>query len=185
MAKAQTQIKFTYQDYKSLSESETERYELLEGELVMVPPPDPEHQDIVGNLFRLLSEHVRQQRLGKVYVAPLDVVLGERDEEDVVQPDIIYISPQRKGIITEKEIRGAPDLVVEVLSPSTAQRDRTLKKKLYARYGVAEYWIVDPKAQAVEVYRRHPKGFERVGGSEETLTSPLLPSLQIHLNEVF
>ncbi len=181
------QIKFTYEDYKSLPESETERYELLEGELVMVPSPDTEHQDIVGNLFRLLSDHVHKHRLGKVYLAPLDVVLGERDEEEVVQPDILYISHRRQGIIAREEIRGAPDLVIEVLSPSTAQRDRTLKKKLYARHGVQEYWIVDPKAQTLEVYEWHPKGFERVGlyGAEQTLTSRLLPTLRIPLREVF
>jgi Uma2 family endonuclease len=181
------QIKFTYEDYKSLPYSETERYELLGGELVMVPSPDTEHQDIVGNLFRSLSDHVHKQRLGKVYLAPLDVVLGARDEEEVVQPDMLYISHQRRGIIAREEIRGAPDLVVEVLSPSTAQRDRTLKKKLYARHGVQEYWIVDPKAQTLEVYEWRSKGFERVGlyGAEQTLTSRLLPTLHIPLREVF
>jgi Uma2 family endonuclease len=88
------QIKFTYEDYKSLPESETKRYELVGGELVMVPSPDPEHQDIVGNLFTALSVHVRRHRLGKVYLAPLDVVLGEGEEAEVVQPDLLYISPQ-------------------------------------------------------------------------------------------
>lgn len=179
------QIKFTYEDYKSLPYSETHRYELIEGELIMVPSPDTEHQDIVGNLFRALSAHVTKHRLGKVYVAPLDVVLG--DEEEVVQPDILYISPERRGIITREEIRGAPDLVVEVLSPSTAQRDRTLKKKVYARHGVQEYWIVDPQAQTVEVYEWRPKGFERIGlyGAEQTLTSRILPTLRIPLREIF
>jgi Uma2 family endonuclease len=118
------QIKFTYEDYKSLPESETKRYELVGGELVMVPSPDPEHQDILGNLFRVLSVHIRRHRLGKVYLAPLDVVLGEGEEAEVVQPDLLYISPQRQDIIAQKEIRGAPDMVVEVLSPSTAQRDQ-------------------------------------------------------------
>ncbi|MEM2493637.1 MAG: Uma2 family endonuclease [Nitrososphaerota archaeon] len=179
------QIQFTYEDYKSLPYSETKRYELIEGELIMVPSPDTEHQDIVGNLFRALSDHVTEHRLGKVYVAPLDVVLG--DEEEVVQPDILYISHQRRGIITREEIRGAPDLVVEVLSPSTAQRDRTLKKKVYARHGVQEYWIVDPQAQTVEVYEWRPKGFERVGlyGAEQMLTSRILPTLRIPLREIF
>jgi Uma2 family endonuclease len=181
------QIKFTYEDYKSLPESETKRYELVGGELVMVPSPDPEHQDIVGNLFRVLSVHVRRHRLGKVYLAPLDVVLGEGEEAEVVQPDLLYISPQRQDIIAQKEIRGAPDMVVEVLSPSTAQRDRTLKKKLYAKYGIQEYWLVDPEAQTVEVLTLGQRGYERAGlyTKNETLESPLLVGLRIPLDEVF
>jgi Uma2 family endonuclease len=181
------QIKFTYEDYKSLPESETKRYELVGGELVMVPSPDPEHQDILGNLFRVLSVHIRRHRLGKVYLAPLDVVLGEGEEAEVVQPDLLYISPQRQDIIAQKEIRGAPDMVVEVLSPSTAQRDRTLKKKLYAKYGIQEYWLVDPEAQTVEVLTLGQRGYERAGlyTKNETLESPLLVGLRIPLDEVF
>jgi Uma2 family endonuclease len=181
------QIKFTYEDYKSLPESETKRYELVGGELVMVPSPDPEHQDIVGNLFTALSVHVRRHRLGKVYLAPLDVVLGEGEEAEVVQPDLLYISPQRQDIIAQKEIRGAPDMVVEVLSPSTAQRDRTLKKKLYAKYGVPEYWIVDPEEETIEVLTLGERGYERAGlyHKNETLASPLLPGLRIPLDEIF
>jgi len=180
------QIKFTYEDYKSLPESETKRYELVGGELVMVPSPDPEHQDILGNLFRVLSVHIRRHRLGKVYLAPLDVVLGEGEEAEVVQPDLLYISPQRQDIIAQKEIRGAPDMVVEVLSPSTAQRDRTLKKKLYAKYGIQEYWLVDPEAQTVEVLTLGQRGYERAGlyTKNETLESPLLVGLRIPLDEV-
>jgi len=185
MAKAA--IKFTYEDYKNLPESETQRYELLEGELVMVPSPSFEHQDISGNLEFLLRLFVREHKLGVVLDAPLDVVLGEAGEEHVVQPDILFISKTRKKIIRQEEIRGAPDLVVEILSPYTGQRDRTVKKKLYARYGVKEYWIVDPEEEAIEVWALGRGGYERVAlyKKADMLTSSLLPGLKIPLREVF
>lgn len=125
------QIKFTYEDYKSLPESETERCELLEGELIMVPSPNFKHQYASGNLFSSLHNFVRQHQLGVVLDAPFNVVLGEADDERVVQPDILFVSKARKKIIHAEEIHGAPDLIAEILSPSTAERDRTLKKKLY------------------------------------------------------
>ena len=182
MAKAA--IKFTYEDYKNLPESETQRYELLEGELVMVPAPSFEHQSISIHLEVRLYEFVRRRDLGIVLDAPLDVVLSE---ENVVQPDILFISKARRKIIHKEEIRGAPDLVVEILSPYTAGRDRTLKKKLYARYGVKEYWLVDPEEKTIEVLKLGQRGFERfaVYKRPDTLQSPLLAGLQIPLREVF
>ena len=180
---AKTKIKFTYEDYKSLPESETKRYELLEGELVMVPSPTFEHQDILSNLLVELWNFVEEHDLGVVVTAPLDVVLGE----DVVQPDILYVSKRRARIITHEEIRGAPDLVVEILAPPTAQRDRTYKKRLYARHGVREYWLVDPDEKTIEVLSLGERGFERVSlyHEDETLSSPLLPGLKIELKEIF
>lgn len=184
---AKTTIKFTYEDYKSLPESETKRYELLEGELLMVPSPTPYHQDISRNLLRLLDDHVRRQSLGKVYAAPLDVVLGVGEEREVVQPDLLFISKERAEIIAEEEIRGAPDLVVEVLSPATAQRDRAYKRTLYARHGVKEYWLVDPETRTLEVLKLGRRGYERAGlyRQDESLVSPLFPGLTIPLSEVF
>jgi len=110
-----------------------------------------------------------------------------RVEREVVQPDILYISRERSRIITEEEIQGAPDLVIEILSPATAERDRTYKKTLYARHGVKEYWIVDPGARSVEVFSLGEKGFELVKayGADEVLTSPLLPGLAVPLKDVF
>jgi len=118
---------------------------------------------------------------------PLDVVLGEGDEREVVQPDILFISKEREKIIAEEEIRGAPDLVIEVTSPATEDRDRHYKKTLYARHGVKEYWIVDPDGKTVEVYTLGEKGFELVRACEasEALKSPLLEGLEVDLNEVF
>lgn len=177
-------IKFTYEDYKNLPESETERYELLEGELVMVPSPSFEHQSISRNLGFLLWEFVSRHDLGIVLNAPFDVVLGE---ENVVQPDILFVSKARRRIIREEEIRGAPDLVVEILSPSTGGRDRTIKKKLYARHGVKEYWLVDPGEETIEVLALGRQGYKRVAlhKKAETLTSPLLPGLKIPLAKIF
>jgi len=187
VAELGARIKFTYEDYKSLPESETRRYELLGGELVMVPSPTEYHQRISGNLEFILRQFVRGRDFGHVYDAPLDVVLGEGKEREVVQPDILYISRERSRIITEEEIRGAPDLVIEILSPATAERDRTYKKTLYARHGVKEYWIVDPGARSVEVFSLGEKGFELVKayGADEVLTSPLLPGLAVPLKDVF
>jgi len=183
MVKMQTPIKFTYEDYKNLPESETKLYELLEGELVMVPAPVPYHQDILRNLLRLLAGHVQTQRLGKVYLAPLDVVLGE----DVVQPDLLFISYERTSVIHEEEIRGAPDLIIEILSPATAQRDRTYKRTLYARHGVKEYWLVDPDTRTIEVLTLGTKGFRQAGRYEgdQMLISPLLAGLAIPLDQIF
>jgi len=122
-----------------------------------------------------------------VLCAPLDVVLGEGEESEVVQPDIFFISKGREKIIAEEEIRGAPDLVVEIISPGTAERDRGYKKTLYARHGVREYWIVDPKGKTVEVYTLGAKGFElvRMYKANEILESPLLPGLRVDLKEIF
>ena len=177
-------IKFTYEDYKNLPESETKRYELIEGELLMVPSPTFEHQDISANLVFALAKFVREHKLGKVLHAPLDVVL---DDENVVQPDIIFISKARSQIIHKEAIKGAPDLVIEILSPSTRERDRTVKKKLYARAGVAEYWLVDLESETIEVLKLEAAGFERVAlyTKDETLTSPVLPELLIPLREIF
>jgi len=180
-------VKFTYEDYKSLPESETKRYELLGGDLVLVPSPTEYHQRISRNLEFMLWRFVKEQDLGWVYDAPLDVVLGQGDTREVVQPDIFFISKEREKIIAEEEIRGAPDLVVEIISPGTAERDRGYKKTLYARHGVKEYWIVDPKGKTVEVYTLGEKGFELVRAYEagEALKSPLLEGLEVDLNEVF
>lgn len=150
----------------------------------MVPSPLPYHQIICRNLEEQLWKFVQAQRLGEVLFAPCDVVLSE---ETVVQPDILFISSERVAIIHKEEIRGAPDLIVEILSPATAQRDRTYKRTLYARSGVKEYWIVDPDAQTIEVLALGGRGYKRAGiyGREQMLESPLLTELKISLAEVF
>ena len=176
-----TWLRFTYRDYLLLPEGD--RRELIEGDFYVVPAPSFRHQIISRNLGTLLWEFVRGEGLGQVVWAPTDVVLSL---ESVVQPDILFISNERRGIITEDNVSGAPDLVVEILSPSTAERDRELKRTLYARYGVREYWIVDPEDSSVEVMALEEAGF--VSARRYTsgqVESPLLPGLAIPLGEIF
>jgi len=183
-AMVKSKIKFTYKDYKNLPESETKRYELLEGELVMVPSPTTYHQRISGNLERILRDFVRRHDLGFVYHAPLDVVFSQ---EDVAQPDIFFTSKDRSQVITDENIQGAPDLIVEILSPATRERNRTYKGTLYARHGVRECWIVDPADKSVEVMTLGRKGFETVQlyRMGQPLTSPLLNGFSLDLKEIF
>jgi len=131
--------KYTYEDY--LKTPEDKRYELIEGELLMTPSPITSHQRISRKIEFLIEKFVTENDLGEVFYAPYDVHL---DDENVVQPDIMFISKGRSKIIGEKNLLGAPDLVVEILSESTAYRDLIQKKKLYAKFGVKEYWIVVP-----------------------------------------
>ena len=134
-----TAIKFTYRDY--VNTPEDKRYELLDGELILSEAPSRNHQGSQVNIGSPLYVFVRSNGLGVVYFAPRDVVLTDTD---VVQPDLMFISNERLHIDTEREVRGAPDLVVEILSPSTSGRDRTFKRALYAKHGVKEYWLVEP-----------------------------------------
>ena len=174
--------RLTYADY--MKTSDDERYELLNGELIMSPSPKEIHQDISGNLYFRLRAFVRERSLGKVYFSPFDVVLSDTD---VVQPDLLFVSNERADIITADNIQGAPDLVVEILSPATAERDRTVKLDLYAQHGVKEYWIVDPDAKTVKVLLRGESRFEVSGiyGEGQSLRSPTLAGFSVALEEIF
>ena len=130
-----------------------------------------------------LRMFIAENELGRTWVAPLDVVLSNYD---VAQPDILFVSNERRGIITEANVSGAPDLVVEILSPSTAERDRELKLTLYARYGVREYWIVDPDDETVEVMELGAEGAAGVRRYDAgTVESVLFPRLSIALDDIF
>ncbi len=174
--------KSTYEDY--LKTPEDKRYELLEGELLMTPSPIPYHQWISKNLLFELEKFVRERGAGKVFSAPCDVYL---DQENVVEPDILFISKERRQIIGERNVQGAPDLVIEILSDSTAYNDLVKKKKLYARFGVKEYWIVDPAEKTVEAHVLKDRSFVLIKSysETETLESPLLSGLAIGLGSVF
>ena len=177
-----TAMKHTYADY--LKTSDDERYELLHGELVMAPAPLIDHQYALINLIIAIGAFVKKHKLGKVYSAPFDVVLSDTN---VVQPDLLFVSTARQHSITPENIQGAPDLVVEILSPSTAERDRTVKFELYAQHGVHEYWIVDPDARTITVFLLNEGEFEEVDtySERETLTSPMLTGFSIALDEIF
>lgn len=175
-------IKFTYADYCLLPEES--RYELIEGELLMTPSPTLRHQSICTNLEFMLVSHVRKYDLGVVLHAPMDVKLSEHN---VVQPDILFIAKERLGITTEHYVAAAPDLVVEVLSPGTRSRDIDIKKRLYGKYGVQEYWIVDPEANSVEVLHNSESGLEivKVFSRGQAFASIRVPGLQVEVDEVF
>lgn len=180
MIKEKTRL--TYEDYVKIPDEK--RYELIEGELYMVPAPDFYHQILSRNIEFLLWDFVKKRNLGVVVHAPVDVVLTP---EDVFQPDILFISNEKRDIITEKNVQGAPDLVIEILSPSSQERDKIVKRTLYARHGVREYWIVDPVAKKVEIMTLGSKGFELFGIflEEDTLFSPLIEGFTPPLKEVF
>ncbi len=150
----------------------------------MAPAPGSRHQAILRNLEFLMWNFVKDNRLGQVFFAPFDVILSN---EDVVQPDLLFVSQERREIITERGCEGPPDLVVEVLSPSTQQRDRELKRKLYAQYGVLEYWLVDIETRSVEVLRLGAEDFISQGSysSEGYVVSQVLPELSMPVNQVF
>ena len=173
--------KLAYEDYASLPDDE--RYELIDGELMPMPSPKEIHQKILkiaAGWFLL----VEASGLGTFYFAPFDVILSDFD---VVQPDLIFVSNARSRIITEDNIRGAPDLVVEILSPSTADYDRTTKRDLYERYGVPEYWLVDPYAKTITILRLGADGYNThaVYGEGDALTSPTLAGFSMNLSELF
>jgi Uma2 family endonuclease len=135
-------------------------------------------------LVLALERFVAERGLGRVFTAPCDVVFSEHD---VLQPDIFFIAEERRHIITEKNIWGAPDLVVEVVSPSTEERDRIAKLGVYARYGVKEYWLVELEDRKVKVLRLGEGGYETAGiyGEEDFLESPLLEGLKVNLKGIF
>ncbi|HXO42495.1 MAG TPA: Uma2 family endonuclease [Thermoanaerobaculia bacterium] len=179
--------RLTYQDLLRLPD-DLLRHELIDGEHYVSPAPTVKHQDIVLNLVHILLTFVRAHGLGKVMVGPVDVLFTEHD---VVEPDVLFVAAAHGDRVRERYVAGAPDLVVEVLSPSNRGFDRIKKRRLYDAQGVPEYWIVDPGAETVEVYRALPRGgpLERhallsVAGGD-TLETPLLSALRIPLREVF
>ena len=159
MSTMQTTAPTTWEDVLRMPD-DGNRYEFIGGRLYMTPAPVTRHQRISKRLHWALMEVLERAGHGQVFYAPLLVEFPGTG--DRVQPDILFVSNERQTIIGEKQVTGAPDLVVEILSPSTAHRDRGIKLDLYARHGVREYWIVDPDEDAVDVWRfRRTAGHER------------------------
>ena len=160
------------------------QYELFDGELVMTPSPRAHHQDIVVKLTTRLAAYIEPNSLGKVYVAPLDTIM---DEYTVVQPDILFVSRERVAEVVKERIEGAPDLVVEVLSPSTFHKDLRRKMRVYSQFGVKEYWIVDPEEQTLALYHRSGEKLQmsRQFSSDETFQSPLFPGFEFEVRNIF
>lgn len=160
------------------------RYEVIDGELFMTPSPSSRHQHIVMKLSANIAPWIYRHGLGRAFQAPLAVVL---DPETAVQPDLLYVAREREGIISERGVEGAPDLVVEVLSPKTAARDRGIKMRRYAAAGIAHYWIVDPEAPTVESYRLGEHGYDLTGvyGPSRIFEPALFPGLAIPVDDLW
>ncbi len=175
-------VRFNYHDYLQLPEDK--RYEILDGELFVVPAPNIRHQRLSRKIFEFLLHQAQEKNLGEVLYAPCDVVLAD---ETIVQPDILFVCKERFDIIGKENIAGPPDLVVEILSPGTRNRDTEIKRKLYAGFGVREYWIVDPDAGTIAVLTWTEQGYTSAGiyAQSECLSSPLLPGLNLPLEDLF
>jgi len=179
-------VKLTYDDFV-LFPDDGQRHELIDGEHYVTPSPVTRHQRIVGNLHYLIRSFLETHPIGEVFGFPVDVVLSHLD---VVVPDLLYMSNERAStVITDANLRGAPDLVIEVGSPGTRKRDETIKLRLYERSGVLDYWIVDPKVDVIRVYRRERDAFARAIelslDAGDVLTTPLLPGFELPLRAVF
>ena len=177
--------KLTYDDYVLFPEDGL-RHEILDGEHYVSPAPSRRHQDVSVNLLRFLLPFVHDRRLGRVYHAPTDVLLSEHD---IVQPDLLFVSNTRAHVLTDANVQGAPDLVVEILSKSTRKRDEGLKRERYDRLGVGEIWLVDRERHEVRIHLRQGGGLRLVATlaaeRDDRLTTPLLSGLAIPLREIF
>jgi Uma2 family endonuclease len=176
-------IKITYEDYLSLPDGGP-RYQLIEGELFMSPSPSLRHQEIVGRIFFVLRKYAEDRQAGLVAISPLDVVLSD---ENVCQPDVLFVSKKNSSILKEEGIFGPPDICIEVLSPHKPHLDLKAKRSVYAKYGVTEYWIVDPDKNTVMQYRLQEDS-ERPRNlldQSATLTSVLLPGFELNLARLF
>ena len=174
--------RFTYDDYAVFPEDR--RYEVIDGALFVTPAPTPFHQVVKGRIKRVLEEFIESRGLGTVLDAPCDVVLSPND---VFQPDVLYVSTAQRAIIGENFIAGAPDLVVEVLSPSTQSRDRIAKVRRYATFGVREMWLADPVAKTIEVLVNEIDGPRQhdLFGKGDTVRSIVLPELTFPVAPIF
>jgi Uma2 family endonuclease len=186
MKASATGVKLTYDDFL-LFPDDGQRHELIDGEHYVTPSPNTTHQLVSGNLYWLLRSHLEAHPLGRIFYAPFDVLFSHFD---VVEPDLLYISHERAAtILTEKHVRGTPELVIEIGSPSTRRRDETIKRRLYERVGVEEYWLVDPDHEMIRALRRRGTRFARVRDlareSGDILTSPLFPGLELRLTDIF
>jgi Uma2 family endonuclease len=178
--------KLTYEDYVLIPD-DGKRHEIIDGEHYVTAAPFLRHQRIVVRLTAQLAGFLRQHPLGELFIAPTDVLLSPHD---IVQPDLLFVSNERASILTEKNVQGAPDLLIEILSDSSRRLDEVLKRQAYERHGAArEYWILDPRRKTAQVWERTAEGLRRKpplsAAAGDVLASPLLPGLEIPLAEIF
>ena len=179
--------RLTYDDFL-LFPDDGLRHEIIDGEHYVTAAPNLRHQDLVGRLFLSIGAFVEDRpEKGRAFLSPFDVVFSFHD---IVEPDLIFVAPDQFEILTEKNIQGTPALVVEILSPSTRKRDRELKRILYDRTGVREYWLVDPDHNVVTIYRRatdgsFPSAAVLTTKGKDTLETPLLTGWSLALSRLF
>jgi Uma2 family endonuclease len=173
--------RWTYEEYYKLEDAQ--RYEIINGKLLMAPSPTTWHQDWLSDLNDLVKRYVKRNKLGHLFFAPVDVVL---DAENTVQPDLVFVARRNLGIIQPRAIFGTPDLLVEVVSPSSVRRDRNQKMKLYARFGVKEYWISDAANRSLDVFTLKEGLFELHSAAKEKgqVSSLVLTGLKFDLAEI-
>jgi Uma2 family endonuclease len=173
----------TYEDYCALP-ADGLRYEIVDGALFSEPSPRRSHQEAAFRLATLLDAHARARGLGKVYIAPFDVIL---DRTTVLVPDVIFVARDRLGIVAERGVEGAPDLIVEILSPGTGRRDRVAKLNAYTRHGVQHYWLVDPVEKTLEALELGEGAYNLVAAvaEEDDFRPALFSELTIPLRELW
>jgi Uma2 family endonuclease len=179
-------LKLTYDDFV-LFPDDGKRHELIDGEHYVTPSPNTKHQTVLGSLHLIIASWLETHSVGRVFVAPFDVVFSSFD---IVEPDLLYLSNERAArALTDVNVRGVPEIVVEIGSPSTRQRDETIKRRLYDRAGVDEYWFVDPEIDVIRVYRRGEGGFnkpmELSREAGDVLGTPILQGLDLPLARIF
>jgi Uma2 family endonuclease len=175
--------KLTYEDYCALPD-DGKRYEIIDGDLLATPSPVTKHQRASINLVFLIESYLRSRPLGELFAAPFDVLL---DSHTIVVPDLVYVRNENRNVLTDKNIQGAPDLVIEILSPSTARVDRVLKLRKFADRGVAHYWIVDPAAETLEALEWAEGSYRVVFASDikGVFEPSLFPGLRIPIRDLF
>lgn len=173
----------TYDDYIRLTPSDSGNYELHNGQIVYIPSPTPAHQRITGYFFRKMADFAESNQLGEVFIAPLDTKF---DTINTLQPDVMFISAGRTGMVTDKKIDGAPDLVVEVLSEGNSPKDMSFKKYIYESFGVREYWLVNLKKNTLTQYLNRDGEFvpKKVHQKADLLCAEVLPGFELPLDKV-
>jgi Uma2 family endonuclease len=179
----QTSTAITVHDYMAMPDGPP-YYQLIDGDLHMSPSPNWRHQEIAGNIYRKIAAYLDKHHIGRVFIAPLDVCLSEID---VYQPDVLYFSNQRKKILGERCIEGAPDFIVEVLSDSTARLDKGHKRKIYARTGVQELWLIDANLKEIAIFdlKRSLEIPVATYRARQKFTSAIFPGLKFSCSEIF
>jgi len=172
---------WTYEDYLGLDDDV--HFEIIGGRAFMSPSPELFHQEWVGDLFFIVRQYVKSNQLGKVFVAPVDVVL---DQENVVQPDLVFVSKANSGLLDRRGILGSPDLVIEVISPSSLRRDRYEKRELYTRFGIKEYWLADVANRSIEVLTLEKNEYQLSSCATGTgkIRSTILAGLELDLAQL-